>query len=405
MRFILFLFSTFLVLLLLIPPALVRADIVDFSDGGTTTGTVLRTNGNDVLILLETDTLLCARSNIQSITFAPVESSPTSRTARLPNFKTILLALNKQTWAANLKQVPATVIDAGPMKNVPYVSYRCANDYEINIYGDLSQPSAIEAGVYGKLAKDELAKNRCENFLHGLLLDSADKSALRGLDWQADVKVWKDFTFEVTPPTAPDAYGGWWMSIYSTAQLDTSRASDAELKQITTSQAAERESGDLSSWSSTELSLARKARPTRISFKNGFGTTITNAEVVKVNEGVSLDWRDALGSGTVRLADLSKELQDLFNFDPEKDATESERRARIAAQQRAFQHSIDSGAPPLSSRPIPDSGYGMGYGQNQGGRISGGGSTYSGGPVFVRGYTRSNGTYVRGHTRSAPRRR
>src|SRR5262249_52131303 len=40
-------------------------------------------------------------------------------------------------------------------------------------------------------------------------------------------------TFEITPETAPDAYGGWWVSIYDEALLDQSRATEKELKAIT----------------------------------------------------------------------------------------------------------------------------------------------------------------------------
>ncbi len=39
-------------------------------------------------------------------------------------------------------------------------------------------------------------------------------------------------TFEVTPPTADDGYGGWWISIYDAAAIERARASDAEMKTI-----------------------------------------------------------------------------------------------------------------------------------------------------------------------------
>jgi hypothetical protein len=372
----------------------------------TLEGTVLRTNGNDILLLMSDGILLCPRTNIESITLAAPKATPSHTKEGLPSFQTALLALNRQTWASNLKQIPATVIDAGPMKNVPYVSFRCAEDYEINIYGDLEQPAAIEAGVYGRLAKDELAKSRCEEFLHSLFLNPTHKARLRGLDWKEDLKTAEGMTFEVTPPTAPDAYGGWWMSVYSLSQLDASRASASELKEITTATPAVTGNEEDSSWTRDDFKMARKTRPTRITFRNAFGSMITNAEIVRVNEGVSLDWKDALGSGTVRLAELPDDLRALFNYDPDKDTAESERRARISAQQRSLQAKFDANAPPLPARATPDSGYGMGYGVPRSGNFSGGSSSYyPGGTVYVRGYTRSDGTYVRSHTRSSPRRR
>lgn len=368
----------------------------------TLDGTVLRTNGNDILLLVSDGTILCPRTNIESITLEPPKVTQTHTKEGLPSFQTVLLALNRQKWASSLKQIPATVINAGPMKNVPYVSFRCAGDYEINIYGDLAQPAAIEAGVFGRLARDELAKSRCEEFLHSLFLNPTHKARLRGLDWKEDLKTEEGVTFEVTPPTAPDAYGGWWMSVYSLSQLDASRASASELKEITTTTPAANGSEDDSSWTRDDFKMARKTRPTRITFRNIFGSMIINAEVLRVNEGVSLDWRDSIGNGTVRLSDLPPELRELFGYDSAKDAADSERRASYSAQQRALQRQLDANAPPLSAIASPDHGYGMGYGQGGGGYISGGGSSYSGGTVFVRGYTRSNGTYVQAHTRSAP---
>jgi hypothetical protein len=40
-------------------------------------------------------------------------------------------------------------------------------------------------------------------------------------------------TFEVTPETAEDSYGGWWVSVYDVKELDAARATEEELKQIT----------------------------------------------------------------------------------------------------------------------------------------------------------------------------
>ncbi len=369
----------------------------------TIEGTILRTNGNDVLVLVSDGTLIFHRTNIESVTLTPPKERRLQTNDGLPNFETVLMALNRQSWAANLKQIPATVIDTGPMKNVPYVSFRCSDNFEVNIYGDLTQPAAIEAGVYGRLANDELAKNRCEEFLHGLISSATQKAIVRGLDWKKDLKTAGNLTFEVTPPSAPDAYGGWWISVYSISQLDASRASASELKEITTTAQAAAGSGEVSSWARDDFKLARKARPTRISFRNAFGSMITNAEIVRINEGVSLDWRDSIGTGTVRLSELPPELREIFGYDASKELAESEQRAQFAARQRAFQAQLDSHASPPQVA-IADPGYGMGYGQTSGDYFYGGGSGYSGGTVFVRSYTRSDGTYVRSHTRSAPSR-
>ena len=81
-------------------------------------------------------------------------------------------------------------------------------------------------------------------------------------------------TFEITPSTAEDAYGGWWISVYGEAGLDKVRASDKELKAITVSRESVTErkpaankavisSSDdeqLGQWSSDDLRYARMSK-------------------------------------------------------------------------------------------------------------------------------------------------
>jgi hypothetical protein len=77
-------------------------------------------------------------------------------------------------------------------------------------------------------------------------------------------------TFEVTPETAEDAYGGWWVSVYDELALDKSRASRQELDTITERkddilQAARNVAASqpatyrdtLPTWSPTDLQYAR----------------------------------------------------------------------------------------------------------------------------------------------------
>ncbi len=45
-------------------------------------------------------------------------------------------------------------------------------------------------------------------------------------------------TLEITPPTAEDAYQGWWVSVYNRRMLDAQRASDKEMAAITVSKSS-----------------------------------------------------------------------------------------------------------------------------------------------------------------------
>jgi hypothetical protein len=140
----------------------------------------------------------------------------------------------KQQWVTDLQPIPAVVIDKGVLKNVPYKSYQAGN-YEINIYGDPERPAGLEIGVYNELLKSVKAKSNCIDFLAALLASSADQQLLRSLQLTKDSKERDGLTFEITPETDEDAYGGWWVSVYSKPLLDVGRASDEDLKGITVS--------------------------------------------------------------------------------------------------------------------------------------------------------------------------
>ncbi|HZE97986.1 MAG TPA: hypothetical protein VE981_13235 [Planctomycetota bacterium] len=141
--------------------------------------------------------------------------------------------LSVKPWAKGLKQIPSTVIDNGVLKNVPYTSYR-SGEYELNIYGDPDAPACFEIGITGALLKNPEAKRNCYDIVAAILNDTASVNFLKSLKPEGDKKVRGGVTYEITPPTAPDAYGGWWISLYSEALLDKSRASAEEMARITT---------------------------------------------------------------------------------------------------------------------------------------------------------------------------
>jgi hypothetical protein len=379
-------------------------DTLVFSTGRTLSGIILQTNGDDLLVLTKYAAFNFSKTNIKEIKADTMEASESSSPGRLPNFKQAILFLSKQPWVVNLTPIPATVIDKGILRNVPYTSFRCNGDYEVNIYGDLENPSGIEIGVYRKLLNDSSAKENCVQFINGLLSQSADKEILLGLDLKKDLKTHDGLTFEITPPGDEDAYNGWWVSVYSEKQLNLARASDGEMNQISMTQADAaknaKESKSLSSWSADELKQARTAsNNTTITFTNSSGMVVSNAAVVRVIDGVSLIWRNGPSSGgMVRLADLPETLRIRFGYDPVKtqaaDNLAKDNRDRWQQEvQAAVQAQADQTVPMQ-----PDSFY-------LGNSVASSDSSYSGGgSVYVHGYTRSNGTYVNAYTRSAPHR-
>jgi hypothetical protein len=384
------------------------ADTLVFPTGPSISGTVLQTNEEDVLLWTGYGADRFSRESIKAIRFERAKTAEVNNTNRLPNAKDFVLLLSKQPWSLNLREVPATVIDKGILRNVPYVSFRCGDDYEINVYGDLDHPAGIEVGVYRKLLDDTIAKRNCVRLVAALLGQASDKGIVLGLAPEKDIKTHEGMTFEITPPSAEDAYMGWWVSIYSEQQLNLARASAAELKQISIPKAEASQSQGSSEWSAEEVKLARPSTPPIITCTTKSGLVLSNAVVVRVMDGVTLVWREGASGGVVRLAELPEDLRIKFGYDPSlsaaADTAEELRKAREwqQAQMAAAQYASQAQDTGLHVTPdtydsgdaAPSSG---GYNSHARNRSSSGG-----GSVYVHGYTKSNGTYVSSHTRSAP---
>ena len=146
-------FSVVLVLACLCGFLPASADTIVMLNNHVLTGTTIQTNDDDVLILTRYAAFNFSKASIKGILPESADASFSS-TNRLPDFQKAVLFLSQQPWATNLTPIPATVIDKGILRNVPYTSFHCGSDYEVNIYGDLEHPAGIEIGVYRKLLTD-----------------------------------------------------------------------------------------------------------------------------------------------------------------------------------------------------------------------------------------------------------
>jgi hypothetical protein len=385
------------------------ADTIVLSSGQALTGTALRTNGDNVFVMMDHAAFNFSRANIKEIKLDQRKLAEPRGTNRLPAFKFIVSLLAKQPWASELRPIPATVIDRGVLKNVPYVSFQCGEDYEVNIYGELDKPAGIEVGVYRNLLGDKAATDNCMKFASELMVRPADKELIRGLKMERDLKRLDGLTFEITPPTAEDAYLGWWVSAYSEPALSLARASDEEMNSISIPKIdAEQQarSGDPTCWSASDLKLARQVQPSTISFVTRSGSAVTNAQVVRVNDGASLVWRNDQGGGVVLLADLPEDLQARFGYDPAKaqaaQAAEEAGKIRERQEAQALAAQAPQQVEPLSSAPASSD---YGFTSYSGGSPTTSRSYRSGGSVYVHGYYRNDGTYVNSYARSSPGRR
>jgi hypothetical protein len=179
-------------LLLAILPVPAFGDIVTMTSGREVQGVVLREDDKAVTVALDYGTITFPKTHVTKVArdakpaAVKVVSTPAARVhqkqpaSRIPTWLTAVKTLTAQGWAHDFHQIPATVIDTGVMKNVPYQSFRCGSDYEVNVYGDPDAPAAIEIGVYRELLKDQKAKENCVAFIAAVLGDPIDAGDRNG---------------------------------------------------------------------------------------------------------------------------------------------------------------------------------------------------------------------------------
>jgi hypothetical protein len=217
---------------LLLAIGLLCGDIIHLKNGGTLEGVIVHDKGDEVVVRLKYATVELDRGEIQEIVKKSPPAGPAAAAARLPRWDKCVEAGAKKEWEGKWQQVPALVVEEGPLKNVPYMSFRSGN-YEFNLYGDPDAPAGVELGVYKGLLKDDAAKKKCIETIAEMLGNPKDAEVLKGIGLTQVKKERDGMVFEITPETAPDAFEGWWISVYDTALIEKARASQEELDKIT----------------------------------------------------------------------------------------------------------------------------------------------------------------------------
>ena len=107
-------------------PTLLNADVVILEKGGVLTGKVLKQDDNSVLIQMDFGTYRYPSSWIKEVKKEPAAAPHVSNNGqRIPDWAQIVTLLANAHWSYGLKQVPATMIETGIWKNVPYISFQC----------------------------------------------------------------------------------------------------------------------------------------------------------------------------------------------------------------------------------------------------------------------------------------
>jgi hypothetical protein len=232
-----------------------HADVLILQDNEVVNGKILQEDRNNVSVQFDYGTATYPKAAVRTIEKTdPVASAIRGSTLRIPPWGEIIGAFAKCGWMHSMRQIPATVIDQGALRNVPYISFRSnAGGYQMNVYGDLDKPAGVEIGALNLRLNDVSARSNCVAFISSVLTREDDKRVARALSLERKSLIKKDgFTFEVTLPDEADAYGGWWITVYDEAALDAARANESELKAITQSKVPEK---------STVVKAAPAARP------------------------------------------------------------------------------------------------------------------------------------------------
>jgi hypothetical protein len=216
----------------LLSQPLLKADVIILQSGAVVTGTVLQQDADGVLIQMNTGTYRFPLASVRDVKKEAVADSHVSNNGRrIPDWAQIVSLLANTGWAQGLQQVPAPVIESGMWQNVPYISFRCrSGGYEVNIFGDLNYPAAVEIGAMSYLNQSDEAKSNCVNFICSVLANADDRKIVRALNWsQKDSMKNAGMTFETILPGEWGSYGGWWVSVYNENGLASAHASEAEL--------------------------------------------------------------------------------------------------------------------------------------------------------------------------------
>lgn len=218
-----------------VEPAEDAPDELVLRDDQRIVGTVMFENEDHVLLGQRSGTFVVPRGDVREIRrrSAGAAKQVEAKSERFPAFHTMLAVIARQPWVKDLRQVPATVVDTGELRNIPYISHK-AGSIEFNVYGDPDHPAGVEIGIY-EASPDEATRTQLRTFMVDLFPSAADKAAIQGLGLDDDSRQQDGLTFDVDPPSAQGAYGGWWLTIYDGGALDRARASAEELKTVTSS--------------------------------------------------------------------------------------------------------------------------------------------------------------------------
>jgi hypothetical protein len=207
-----------------------QPDTVVMNDGRELHGLIIRNNAKKLILQQRMGEVEIPKNEILRIDDQPdseVFFADIVDPHKLPPWRMIVQDLRSDDSIKSFRQIPATTIDNGYLRKIPYLSFRINKRVEMNVYGNPENPVCLEFGVYERGENITKFKKIIRAYMAGILQSREEIAALYGLDEKGGMTKVGNFVFQVTPPTAPDAYGGWWISIFDQSRLDRYRVPDA----------------------------------------------------------------------------------------------------------------------------------------------------------------------------------
>lgn len=211
-------------------------DRLEMNDGRTLQGLILKNTAKSVLFQTATNEVLVPKDQIRRIhdeIDGEIVFEDIAGQGRLPSWRSMVTDLRNHDDIRSLQQIPATTIEEGFLKNIPYLSFRINEQSEFNVYGNPHDPVAIEFGMYGRQRSNPRYRRTIREFLAGHLHTREEIAALYSLNLRGDEKRAGHLAFKIIPPDQADAYGGWWIIVYDPQRLERARVSDKQYAAVT----------------------------------------------------------------------------------------------------------------------------------------------------------------------------
>ena len=218
------------------PRSVGAPDQIRMNDGTELRGLILQNTRDMVVLETEHGEARIPKEYIRRINDAPNDEFVFADIVgknELPSWRSIVHDLRIHDSVRVFEQIPPTAIDSGLLRNIPYLSFRANEKWELNVYGKPERPVAIEFGIYGASGPDEQTRRTFREFIAGHLHSKEQIAALYSLGpRKQDARAGK-LAFRLIRPDDPDGFDGTWFVVYRPDAIDAARLPDKTYAAIT----------------------------------------------------------------------------------------------------------------------------------------------------------------------------